>query len=121
MLRKGVLTIVAFILASSLMTFAQYGFLKFKWIHRYGPIGVLLFSWVLALFEYMMLLPGNKIGFVDNGGPFNLMHLKVMWEVIGLSVFALFSVFVFKSESFKWNHLVGFGFLVLSVFFIFKK
>ncbi|MBQ8055390.1 MAG: DMT family protein, partial [Paludibacteraceae bacterium] len=63
----------------------------------------------------------NRIGFRENGGPFSLLELKVIQEVITLVVFVIFSTLAFKNETFRWNHLVGFIFLVLSVYFIFKK
>ena len=66
-------------------------------------------------------LSDNKIGYEGNGGPFSLMQLKVIQEVITLVIFVIFSMVYFKNETFKWNHAVGFCFLVLAVYFIFKK
>ena len=66
-------------------------------------------------------MPANKIGFQENGGPFSLIQLKTIQEVISLTVFAIISVYVFKSDKLAWNHLLGFVFLVLAVYFIFKK
>jgi len=73
------------------------------------------------LFEYLFQVSANRIGFKDNGGPFTLMQLKVIQEVITLVVFTVFSLLAFKNETFKWNHFIGFLFLILAVFFIFKK
>jgi uncharacterized protein (DUF486 family) len=67
------------------------------------------------------MIPANKIGFKANGGPFSLIELKVLQEVITLLVFMIFTLLFFKTESFKWNHLIGFVFLVLAVYFVFKK
>ena len=65
-------------------------------------------------------MPANRLGFRDNGGPFDIMQLKVIQEVITLAVVTLFSVWAFKTEL-KWNHLAAFLCLVLAVYFVFKK
>ncbi|NCB07974.1 MAG: hypothetical protein EOM73_07425, partial [Bacteroidia bacterium] len=62
-----------------------------------------------------------RIGFKGNGGPYSLVELKVIQEVITLVVFMIFSLLLFKNETFRLNHLIGFIFLVLAVYFIFKK
>ena len=92
-----------------------------KGFESLGLIAIILISWGIALFEYMFQVPANRIGFKDNGGPFTLMQLKVIQEVITLTVFVVFSVLFFKGEQFRWNHLIGFLFLVLAVYFMFKK
>jgi len=95
------------------MTFAWYGHLKYK----SSPLFfVILISWGIALFEYCFQVPANRIGH----GYFNAAQLKTIQEIITLSVFAVFSVF-YLGESFRWNHAVGFLFMVLAAFFIFKK
>ena len=73
------------------------------------------------MFEYSAQVPANKIGYVENGGPFNLWQLKVIQEVITLIVFTVFTLLFFKNETLRGNHLIGFCFLVLAVYFIFKK
>ncbi len=122
---KAVVTIVLLILSNVFMTFAWYGHLKmkqqFSWFESLPLIGVIAFSWAIAFFEYCLQVPANRIGFRENGGPFSLLELKVIQEVITLVVFVIFSTLAFKNETFRWNHLVGFIFLVLSVYFIFKK
>ena len=121
---KGLLTIVLLILSNVFMTLAWYGHLKFKelkWFENAGLITIIFISWGLALFEYFFQVPANKIGYQENGGPFSLMQLKVIQEVITLIIFVLFSLLFFKNETFRWNHAVGFLFLVLAVYFIFKK
>ena len=82
--------------------------------------GIILISWLVAFFEYCCQVPANRIGFNNFGGPFSLVQLKVIQEVISLLVFVLFSLFFFQTEAFKWNHLVAFGLLILAVYFIFK-
>jgi uncharacterized protein len=121
---KGVYTIILLILSNAFMTFAWYGHLKFKemkWSQSLPLYTIVLISWGIALFEYMLQVPANRIGFKAYGGPFSLVQLKVIQEVIILVVFVAFSLIFFKTETFKTNHLIGFLFLVLAVYFIFKK
>lgn len=121
---KAFITIGLLILSNVFMTLAWYGHLKFKelkWFENAGLIAIVFISWGLALFEYFFQVPANRIGFKDNGGPFTLMQLKVIQEVITLIVFVIFSLIAFKNETFRWNHAVGFLFLVLAVYFIFRK
>lgn len=105
--------IILLLISNIFMTFAWYGHLKFRssalWI-------VILASWGIALFEYCFQVPANRIG----SGVYNAAQLKTIQEVITLIVFSFFSVFYLK-EQFKWNYLVGFCFIILAVFFIFKK
>ncbi|MGE5355924.1 MAG: DMT family protein [Deltaproteobacteria bacterium] len=117
-------TIVLLILSNAFMTLAWYGHLKFaewKWFNKLGLISIILISWGIALFEYFFQVPANKMGFKGNGGPFSLVELKVLQEVITLLVFTGFTLIAFKNETIKTNHLIGFGFLILAVYFIFKK
>lgn len=121
---KASLTIILLLLSNTFMTFAWYGHLKFKemkWFENLGILSIILISWGIALFEYFFQVPANRIGFRDNGGPFSLVQLKVLQEVITLVVFVVFTSIFFKGESFRLNHLIGFGLLVLAVYFIFKK
>lgn len=121
---KGILTITLLVLSNAFMTFAWYGHLKFKemkWSAGLPLVSIILISWGIALFEYMLQVPANRIGFKAYGGPFSLVQLKVIQEVITLVVFVAFSLIFFKTETFKTNHLIGFVFLVLAVYFIFKK
>jgi hypothetical protein len=121
---KSVYTIALLALSNTFMTFAWYGHLKFKemkWFETLPLVGVVLISWGIALFEYFFQVPANRIGYKENGGPFTLVELKVIQEVITLVVFMVFSLLLFKNETFRLNHLIGFVFLVLAVYFIFKK
>lgn len=121
---KAFLTIGLLILSNAFMTLAWYGHLKFaewKWFSKLSLVAVVLISWSIALFEYAFQVPANKIGFKGNGGPFTLVELKVIQGVITLLVFSVFTLLVFKTESIRTNHLIGFLFLILAVFFIFKK
>ncbi len=121
---KGVVTILLLIVSNIFMTFAWYGHLKlkeFKWFEALPLIAVIAISWGIAFFEYCFQVPANRIGFRENGGPFSLLQLKVIQEVVTLVVFTVFSTLLFKNETFRWNHLVGFFFLILAVYFIFRK
>lgn len=117
-------TIALLVLSNVFMTFAWYGHLKlaqYPWFAKLGLWAVILFSWGIALFEYCAQVPANKLGYQANGGPFSLLQLKVLQEVITLVVFTIFMLLFFKNESFRWNHAVGFLLLIGAVYFIFKK
>ncbi len=121
---KGALTIGLLVMSNIFMTLAWYGHLKFKewkWFEQAGLVAIILISWGMALFEYCFMVPANRIGYDGNGGPFSLLQLKVIQEVITLVIFVIFSLLFFKNETLKWNHFLGFAFLVLAVYFIFKK
>ncbi len=121
---KAILTICLLVLSNTFMVIAWYGHLKFsewKWSSKLGLISIILISWGIALFEYMFQVPANKIGFKNNGGPFTLIQLKVIQEVITLLVFAVFTLVVFKTETFRLNHVIAFILLILAVYFMFKK
>ena len=121
---KSFLTIGLLVLSNAFMTMAWYGHLKFKemaWVNKLGLFSIILISWGIALFEYCFQVPANRIGFKENGGPFSLVELKVIQEVITLVIFMVFTLVFFKTETFRWNHFVGFLFLVLAVYFIFRK
>lgn len=121
---KAFTTIILLLLSNTFMTIAWYGHLKFKemkWFENLGLISVILISWGIALFEYFFQVPANRIGFRENGGPFSLLQLKILQEVITLVVFVIFTTIVFKNENFRLNHIIGFGLLILAVYFIFKK
>ncbi len=117
-------TIILLILSNTFMTLAWYGHLKFKTMTRFEQLGllsVILISWGIALFEYFFQVPANRIGYRGNGGPFSLVELKVIQEVISISVFIVFTLIVFRNEQFTVNHIIGFIFLILAVYFVFKN
>lgn len=119
---QGILTVLMLICSNVFMTFAWYGHLKLsemKVSTGWPLILVILFSWGIAFFEYCLTVPANRIGYALNGGPFSLIQLKVIQEVISLTVFSIIILFVFKGESIHWNHLAAFACLVLAVFFAF--
>ena len=121
---KGLYTIILLVFSNIFMTLAWYGHLKFSelsWFNKLGIIAIIFISWGIALFEYFFQVPANRIGFQEHGGPFSLVELKVLQEVITLVVFTIFTLIAFKNETFRLNHLIGFVFLILAVYFIFKK
>src|SRR5512133_2299131 len=121
---KGLYTVILLLLSNTFMTIAWYGHLKLKTMSRFENISllvVILLSWGVAFFEYTLQVPANRIGFRETGGPFSLVELKVIQEVISIMVFTVFTLIVFRSEQFRMNHLIGFTFLILAVYFIFKK
>ncbi|MCX7726566.1 MAG: DMT family protein [Chitinispirillaceae bacterium] len=106
------LTIILLTISNIFMTFAWYGHLKFK----KSPLWLaILVSWGIAFIEYCFQVPANRIGY----GRFTGAQLKIIQEVITLTVFAIFSV-LYLQESFKWNYLVGFILMFAAVFFVFK-
>jgi hypothetical protein len=121
---KGLYTILLLVVSNIFMTFAWYGHLKLqemKVISGWPLYLVVLFSWGIALAEYSFQIPANRIGFYGNGGPFSLMQLKVIQEVITLTVFTVFASLLFKGETLHWNHLAAFICLILAVYFVFMK
>lgn len=121
---KGLLTIIFLAISNLFMILAWYGHLKFKEFEFTKNLGIwasILISWGVALFEYVFQVPANKMGYVGNNGPFNLFQLRILQEVISLTVFTLIAVFFFKTETLRWNHLGAFLLLVGAVYLIFKK
>ena len=121
---QGIWTILMLICSNVFMTFAWYGHLKLsemKISTGWPLILVILFSWGIAFFEYCLTVPANRIGYAQNGGPFSLIQLKIIQEVISLTVFSVIITFLFKGEAIHWNHVAAFICLVLAVFFAFLK
>jgi uncharacterized protein (DUF486 family) len=117
-------TILLLIGSNVFMTLAWYGHLKLQQMNvsnNWPLIGVIVFSWVVAFFEYSLQVPANRIGFEGNGGPFTLMQLKVIQEVISLIVFTLMANMLFQGQHLQWNHLAAFVCLIAAVYFVFMK
>ena len=105
------ITILLLVISNVFMTIAWYGHLKMQsmGIGKDWPLFVvILFSWGIALMEYCFMVPANKMGFIGNGGPFSLMQLKVLQEVITLTVFTVLAMFFFSGEKLHWNHIAAF-------------
>ena len=122
---KAILTLVLLIISNTFMTFAWYGNLKLQEMkilsHNTSIVLIVLISWCVAILEYSFLIPANRIGSEINGGPFSLVQLKVIQEVISCLVFGVIVSVCFKGESLQWNHLVAVVFLILAVYFVFMK
>jgi uncharacterized protein (DUF486 family) len=106
------------------MTLAWYGHLRFKeisFLKNTSLIGTIFISWGIAFLEYCLMVPANKIGSNLNGGPFSMWQLKIIQEAISIVVFITFTLICFKTEELRMNHIIGFLFLILAVYFLFKK
>lgn len=120
----AILTVILLVISNVFMTFAWYGHLKLgqAGISTNWPlIIVILFSWGIALLEYLCQVPANRIGFEGNGGPYSLMQLKVMQEVITLVVFVIFSALAFDGFEIRWNHYLAGALLIGAVYLVFMK
>ena len=120
---KGIYSVLLLITSNAFMTMAWYGHLKFrdmKWFSALPLFVVILISWGIALFEYFFQVPANRIGYKEYGGPFSLLELKVIQEVITMIVFAGFAILYMKQPlkiDFLW---AGFC-LVGAVYFMFRE
>jgi uncharacterized protein (DUF486 family) len=124
MLAKQLYTIGLLVASNIFMTFAWYGHLKFKLMKDGNAIPlivIILISWGVALFEYTLQVPANRMGFIGNGGPFSLFQLKIIQEVISLTVFTLFALLLFRTETFRMNYVWSFLCILGAVYFAFKK
>ncbi len=121
---KAFYSILLLIGSNVFMTLAWYGHLKFKefeWSKSLGLLTIILLSWGIALFEYFLQVPANRIGSKLYGGPFDLFQLKILQEVISLGVFMAMALLLFKGESVKWNHIAAMFCMIAAVYFVFKK
>lgn len=106
-------TVILLIISNIFMTIAWYGHLKYK----ESPLWKVIFlSWMIASLEYCFQVPANRIGHRH----FSAAQLKTIQEVVTLAVFSVFSV-IYLKEELKWNYLVGFSFMIVAVFFVFKE
>lgn len=118
----SIATVLLLVVSNVFMTIAWYGHLKLQTagISKNWPLFVvILFSWGVALLEYSFMVPANRIGYSANGGPYSLFQLKVIQEVITLTVFTILAMFVFSGEKLHWNHIAAFLCLVGAVCFVF--
>ena len=122
MITRGLSAVGLLICSNLFMTLAWYGQVMFKRrFERIGLVAVIFISWLVAFFEYCFMVPANRLGSMEYGGPFSIWELKVIQEVVSLTVFAIVVQLIMKNEALRWNHFAGFICLVLAVFFIFKK
>lgn len=104
--------LVLLVIANVFMFVAWYGHLKLQGagISTNWPVwAIVLLSWGIALVEYCFQVPANRMGYQANGGPYSLLELKVIQEVITLVVFIVMSLLLFNDFTLRWNHLVAFG------------
>ncbi len=121
-MKLKLITILLLVVSNIFMTFAWYGHLQLEkrgLIKNWPLFAVILLSWGIALFEYCFMIPANKIGFTENGGPFNLFQLKVLAEVISITVFTIIAVFIFQGQKLQWNYIAAFICLIAAVCFVF--
>lgn len=117
-------TILLLMASNTFMTIAWYGHLRFKditFLKNAGMFKIVLISWAIALLEYSLMVPANRLGSSINGGPFNMWQLKLIQEVVSISIFVIFTLLLFKTEKLGWNHLIGFVLLLGAIYFFFKK
>ncbi len=115
-------TILLLVISNIFMTIAWYGHLKLQTmgISKNWPLFVvILVSWGVALLEYCFMVPANRIGFLENGGPFSLFQLKILQEVITLTVFTIVAMVLFSGEKLHWNNVAAFACLIAAVCFTF--
>ena len=105
--------VILLLCSNVFMTFAWYGQLKFPSVSLWLVIPI---SWGIALFEYCLAVPANRIGYTV----YSAAQLKTMQEVITLGVFAVFSTF-YLGEAIRWNHIVAFTLLAGAAFFAFHE
>jgi uncharacterized protein (DUF486 family) len=105
-------TVLLLTMSNIFMTFAWYGHLKYG--HTWPLWKAILVSWLIALLEYCLAVPANRLGYVEFSG----LQLKIIQEVVTIVVFIAFAV-LFLKERLAWNHLVAFGCLGVAAFFAF--
>lgn len=124
MMPRAIQTILLLMASNTFMTIAWYGHLRYKdisYLKNAGLFTTILISWAIAFLEYCLMVPANKLGSSVTGGPFNMWQLKLIQEIISISVFVIFTLVMFKTEKLGWNHLIGFVLLLGAVYFFFKK
>ncbi|OYU99567.1 MAG: hypothetical protein CFE26_25455 [Verrucomicrobiales bacterium VVV1] len=107
-------TILLLTASNIFMTFAWYGHLKFKFLEGKSLFFVILVSWGIAFFEYCLMVPANRGGYLS--GEFSGYQLKIIQEAITLAVFVVFAWVVLK-EKLAWNYAVSFALIILAVWF----
>lgn len=121
---NGLYTIILLILSNVFMTFAWYGHLRLQQSgvsSNWPLIGVIAFSWGIAFFEYCCQVPANRFGFNGNGGPFNIVQLKVIQEGISIAVFCVITNIMFQGTHLHWNHILAFLLIICAVYLVFMK
>ncbi len=122
---RNIYVILLLVVSNSFMTFAWYGHLfikeNFSWVKNLSFMQAILLGWSIAFFEYSFLIPANKLGFIGEGGRFNLFELKAMSEAISIIVFILINIFIFKSGLLTWRTVMGFALILAGAFLVLTK
>ena len=122
---NGLTTVGLLVVSNIFMTFAWYGQLKLSQtglVTKSTPLlAVIVGSWMVALIEYCFAVPANRYGFIENGGSFSLVQLKIIQEAISLIVFTVVAMFIFKGQTIEWNHVAAMICILLAVYFVFMK
>ncbi|MBO4849513.1 MAG: DMT family protein [Prevotella sp.] len=121
---NGLYTIILLITSNVFMTLAWYGHLRLQQsgVSQHWPlIAVIAFSWGIAFMEYCCQVPANRLGFSGNGGPFNLVQLKVLQECISIIVFAIVANILFQGQHLNWNHFLAFILIICAVYLVFME
>lgn len=121
-MNPAIATILLLLVSNVFMTLAWYGHLKLQTsgVSSNWPLWlVIIFSWGIALVEYIFMIPANRMGFSGNGGPYSLVQLKVIQEAISLVIFTLIAMFLFQGMTLKWNHVAAFVLLIMAVYLVF--
>lgn len=121
-MKAGLITVIMLIISNIFMTLAWYGNLRLQQaglIKDWPLIAIIAVSWCVAFFEYSFMIPANRIGFSDNGGPYSLFELKILQEAISLTVFTIIAMVLFQGQKLQWNHLCAFICLIAAVIFAF--
>lgn len=119
---RNVYTILLLVASNTFMTLAWYGHLKWKnlaVLHKYGIFGIIIFSWLIAFFEYLLMVPANRMGSRETGGNLDLFQLKILQEVISISVFTVVVLILFRGESLNWRYIASFSMILGAVWLIF--
>jgi uncharacterized protein (DUF486 family) len=122
---RAIYVLLLLVVSNTFMTFAWYGhlFIKehFTWVKNLSFFQAIALSWAIALFEYSFLIPANKLGFLGEGGRFNLFELKAMSEAISIIVFILINIFIFKSGMLSWRIVMGFALILSGAILVLTK
>lgn len=121
-MKSALITVLMLVISNVFMTFAWYGHLKLQstGVSKNWPlIAVILISWGLAFFEYCFTVPANRMGFRENGGPFSIFELKIIQEVVSLTIFTIIALFLFQGQKLQWNHIASYICLIGAVVFAF--
>lgn len=120
---RALYTILLLVGSNIFMTLAWYGHLKWKqlnFLNSKGLLWIILFSWGIALFEYILMVPANRLGSRETGGSMDLFQLKILQEAISLIVFTVVVLFLFKGENLHWRHVTAFILILIALYLVYK-